>query len=306
MASRARGRAARWGAPALVVWAAAAATLAAAAEPGAVVVVRSADLAPHAAVEKAFVAAYGKGARAIELAPGDLAVQLRAVAGDARVIVAIGPDAARAAVALHRGAVVDALVPPAVQAELGDGARAVPAHPSPGQHVQIVRALLPHARRVGIVYDPAASAGVLAECEAALTAAGLTLVRREVADTAAVPGAVREVLGGVDALWLLADTTVLAPQNVRGILEVAAARHVPLIAPNAALTRAGALFGIEADYADVGRAAAGIARRLADGKPPLPPAPLKGDLFLNAAAARAFDVKVPDRVAARAVKIFDS
>jgi putative ABC transport system substrate-binding protein len=276
-----------------------------AAEPaGGVIVVRSTDLPGYRAVEKSFIEALGKPVRPVLLAPGDISMQVSAVARDAALVFAIGPDAAGAAALLDGPKVIYALVPDPGKAGLDRRAPGVPMFVSAGRQVRVLRTLLPRARRVGILFNPVESAALLAERRSALDAAGLRLVRAEARAPAQVGAALATLLPRIDALWLLPDPTVVGPETMRVILTAAAQARVPIVGFNENHARAGALLAVEGRYDDIGRRAAAAARDLLAGHTSLPEAP-DAAIFINARTAQALGIDLSDEARARATRVFE-
>ncbi len=269
-----------------------------------VVVIRSTDLPAYRAVEQALLADLGPAARALQLAPGNLAEQIRVTGGGARVFVALGPDVALAAAAQKGPAVLHAFVPNPAAVGLDPTLPSVPTQPSLGFQVRALRQLLPKVRRVGVIFDPAQTAALVAECDSTLVAAGLVLVRKEVATRAEVAGALEAILPTVDALWILPDSTVVGLETLRALLQAPLEALVPVMGYGEAQARGGALLTVEARWDDVGKKAAAAARRLVAGQKATV-APPEGSLFLNARTAAALGLKLTPAQRAEAAKVFE-
>ncbi len=288
---------------ALALAAAAAAGPSPARATGEVVVIRSTDLPAYRAVEQSFLASVGTAGRALQLAPGNLAEQVRITTSGAKVLFAIGPDVAVAAASLG-APLLYAMVPSASGAGLDPALPGVPMYVSPGHQVRAVHTVLPRAQRVGILYDPAVSSGQVAECESALLGAGLRLVRKEVGSRAEVPGALRQLLPTIDVLWLVPDSTVIGAETLRVLLQTPLAAKVPVVGYTEIMARAGALLTVEARWDDVGRKAAAAAKKMLAGGKPSVSAP-DGALFLNARTASALGIELSAPLRAEAAHVFE-
>lgn len=275
-----------------------------AAAAGEIVVIRSTDLPAYRAVEQAALADLGQAARSVQLAPGNLVEQIRVTTGGAKVLLALGPDVAAAAAAQKGPAVLHVFVPNPAAAGIDPTLPSVPTQPSLGFQVRALRQLLPKARRVGVIYDPAQSSALVAECDSTLVAAGLVLVRKEVAARAEVPSALEAILPTVDLLWILPDPTVVGLETLRALVQAPLEAHVPVIGYGESQARAGALLSAEARWDDVGRKAAAAARRLVAGQRAAAPAP-EGILFINARTAGALGLKLTPAQRAEAAKVFE-
>ncbi len=134
--------------------------------------------------------------------------------------------------------------------------------------------LLPKARTVGILYDPAQNEARAADSAAALKRAGLDVLSEAVPNPPALPVALQRLQNHVDVVQALADTTVYAPEHARALLLFSFRQQIPLVGPTESWVKAGALFALDWDYADLGRYCGALAlRQLAGGKsaPPAPP-----------------------------------
>lgn len=133
--------------------------------------------------------------------------------------------------------------------------------------------LLPEARNVGILFDPARGERQAADDAAALKRAGYDAVQAAVASPAELPTALTRLVGKVDLLYAIPDRMVFAREHSRTLLLFSFRHRIPLVGPSESWVRSGALFAIEWDYEDLGRYCAALAlRQLAGGRAPLPPA----------------------------------
>lgn len=271
---------------------------------GGVLVVRAADLAPHRAVEQAFLGSLGQAARTIVLGQGDPRQQVRSAAPGASVIFAIGSEAATASTEIKGTTLVYALVPSPTTSGLEPRTAGVSMFASPTRQVRYLRAALPRARRVGILFDPAHSRALVAECESAAADAGLTVVRGQVTSRKDVAAAARSLVDKIDVLWLVPDVTVVSGETFKFLVELSFQVRVPLVGFSEAMTRAGALLSVEASYADMGRKAAALARRALAGGGAATEWP-DSVLYVNAKTAELLNVSLSAAIRGGAAKVFD-
>ena len=272
---------------------------------GEVVVVRGSDLPAYKAVETAFTAALGSPARALSLTDGDAGAALKG----AGLIFAIGPDAAKAAsaavaAAAKPAALLVALVPSADKAGLDPRIPLMPMFVTPARQARVFKSVLPGLKTVGLLYDPAQSRALAAECEAAAGQAGIALIKAPVAPRQDVAGAARGLLSQVGALWLIPDTTVVSAETFKFLVQASVAQKVPLLGFSEGMAKAGALVTVEAGYAEIGRRAAASAKRLQDGAAAAPEAP-DGSVFLNAKSAELLGVELSAAARSKATKVFE-
>ncbi|MGI5862919.1 MAG: ABC transporter substrate-binding protein [Myxococcales bacterium] len=273
---------------------------------GNVVVARSSELGPYVALEKAFAGAIGQATTSVSLANAGGRTELeKALSAQPSLLLAIGSEAARAASEIKPSCpVIVALVPNPRMAGLAANTPFLPMFVPPARQLKIVRAFLPSVQKLGIIYDPAVSKALAAECQAAATAAKLTLVRKEVSARKDVIGAARELIGEVDAVWLIPDATVIAADTFKFVMVTSLGAKVPVIAFSEGMSKAGAVLAVEADYGEMGVKAAKAAQRLLGGGAEGPEAP-EGTIYLNAKSAAMLGLTLSPELRSRAAKIFE-
>ncbi len=255
----------------------------ASAGPGEVLIVRSSDLPAYRQFEDLFTASLGSPVRSVSAKDADAA---RAAVTAGGPMLAIGQDAARLIVdAKGQVSSVYALVPNPDKLGAGEAARAVPMFVSAMQQVALVRDFLPNAKRLGVLFDPAASAALVAELERAAKGAGAAIVKQEVKDRTQVANGLRELIGKVDAILLLPDPATLGVDTFKFLLQTALDSKVPLIGFSQGQAKAGALFAFEADYAGQAKEAAAALKRALANTPAAPQA-TTGVIYFNAKTAQ--------------------
>jgi len=178
---------------------------------------------------------------------------------------------------------------------------------STDRQFELLRQIAPGVRRVGVLFDPAVSGPLVRAARPIARAHGMELVAQAVRDDGAVVGAANLLLGSVDALWVVADPTILTQANARALILIALRTRKPLIALSEGFVRTGALVALAADPREVGRRAGSMARRIADGTPVrdlAPEAPPRLDLFINRATAEHIGLPVPAELIERARTVF--
>lgn len=146
------------------------------------------------------------------------------------------------------------------------------------------------ARRVGVLYDPARSGWYVREARAAAKQHGVELVLREVRESRQVMAQLSS-LRGVDALWLIPDTTAVTRETLEGYFLFGQKQSVPVVSFSSSHLRLGALASLEADRFELGKQAGEMAQQLLRGAQPaeLPvAAPRRVTLGTNEAVARRF------------------
>ena len=175
------------------------------------------------------------------------------------------------------------------------------------QEMQIawLKRLLPNAHNVGILFDPAQNERRVADGAAAWKRAGFVTVLEPVAGPAALPSALTRLTNSVDVLHAIPDTTVFAPEHSRALLLFSFRHQIPLAGPSEAWVRAGALYAIDWDYADLGRYCAALAVRQAGGAKSPPPPPARTRVVVNARSAEQLRIKWDDETRRSFDKVYE-
>jgi putative ABC transport system substrate-binding protein len=211
------------------------------------------------------------------------------------LILAVGVKAAKAAQGLGVPVVYCMVLEPeknGLDAPLMVG---VPLEVPPAIQLDLLKRLLPATRSVGLVYNPARSAHEVELAQAAAGKLALSLVAEPAASAAQFPDALRKLVPRAQALWLLADPTVVTQDTFRLMLESAMANRLPLLAFNEDFVRRGALLAVTPDFEGAGAEAARLAREFADGKKPgeLTAAQPRWTLVVNLTTARTLGISLP-------------
>jgi putative ABC transport system substrate-binding protein len=233
------------------------------------------------------------GATVIEEIPAaDAGARLKAAArwGADVAIVTLGPHAAtRAARDAPTIAAVDCMSPQA-----GASAQAVsPAIPSE-QQVAWLRRLLPSARYIGVLYDPAQNAQAIDALAAALRRADLNPVLVAVPTAAALPAALVRMSASADALLAVSDAIVYTPQTAKALLLFSFRHKLPLIGVSESWVQAGALFALDWDYRELGMFCGQLALQRLARHGAAAPSPPRLHVFVNLRSARLFGLRWDD------------
>jgi putative ABC transport system substrate-binding protein len=176
------------------------------------------------------------------------------------------------------------------------------------KRLELVRELMPRARRLGLISD-ATDARAKADLSALaprVAAAGLVLVVAEASNPQDFDAAVRQLLDQkVDAVLQVSTLSF----NMRGpLLELAAARKVPVIGSRAVFADAGALFSYGADFsAQIRRSAHYVDKILRGARPADLPVeqPSRLELVINLRTARLLGLTIPQAAVLRADRVIE-
>jgi len=179
---------------------------------------------------------------------------------------------------------------------------------SPETKLQMIRRILPGARRIGTIYSSEtflAYAKILEECDQM----GMSLVAKKVDSENDLAAAVKEISRKSDCLVMLPDTKIFTPASVKAVLLESLRAKFPVIGLSSHYTKAGALFSLDSDYNEVGKQAAEIAVRILRGEDPrniAPELPRKCRLSVNLAVAQRMGIDIPARVMKEAIEVYGS
>lgn len=172
--------------------------------------------------------------------------------------------------------------------------------------LRYLQRMLPHQKTIGVLYG---SPGTAVRIEAATRVAaglGLKLRAHRLESPRDLPEALERIAREADALWGVADEVVFSPQLAKPILLFSMRNRIPLVGLSESWVKAGALYALDRDYADIGAQCADLSIRILRGASPrsLPAAPPRKVVhFVNAKAARhlKMDLKGPLLIEARSV-----
>ncbi len=164
-----------------------------------------------------------------------------------------------------------------------------------GRRVDLVRLVLPEAKRVGVLWGPesAASQSGLAQT---LQSRGLGMVSSVVANPGSLFGGLRSVLDDADILFAVADPQVYSGSTIANILLATYRARIPVMAFSPAYVKAGALIAIYATPQQIGLQAAGLARVALQGSAlPAPQYPNDFEISVNEHVARSLGLNLDVR-----------
>ena len=172
------------------------------------------------------------------------------------------------------------------------------------EHLDLVRELVPKARRIGIPYNSGEtnSQYALTQLRPLAQEKGFELVTAVATNLGEVRKAVDSLIAQrVDAIYTGSDNTVLA--GFQSILKVAYEHKLAVIVGESATVERGGLATFSIDYPELGRATADLVDKILKGTSPgsLPVVTFKGrQLYLNAEAAEKMGVSIPEGMLERA------
>lgn len=135
----------------------------------------------------------------------------------------------------------------------------------PEKQLATLRKVLPHARKLGLLFDPGKSGAFVSKAQRAASAMGIELLTKEVHTPREAAAAIDAMKGKVHALWLLPDTTVVNPGTIDLLLLSTIENRIPVLTFSDKYAEKGALLSLEVDAAEAGRQAGEMANSILAG-----------------------------------------
>jgi ABC-type uncharacterized transport system substrate-binding protein len=193
--------------------------------------------------------------------------QLPSMAG-AKVVVTFGGEAALKSYPASMALVAALLPDPKLKPKHAGSVTRVGLLPDAAVLISKLKALDPGISSLA-AFDVDSSYGdYLAALKSAGAAAGVAVSVKKIDSVADLVGKLPAMKGSVQALWLPPDPLIMNPKTFGLLSAFCSASKIALIAPVAALARAGAFAGISPSFKAVGEAAGEAAGAYSDGQNP--------------------------------------
>lgn len=169
-----------------------------------------------------------------------------------------------------------------------------------------LRTLIPDAVNIGVLYNPGENRQRIEEASRVASGRGLNLVALEVRTPQDLPAALNTLSRRADVLLSVPDSVALAPQMAKPLLLFSFRNSIPLVGLSSSWVKAGALYALEWDYADLGAQAGEMALAILRGAKPstVPAVPPRRTFYtLNLKTAEQMKIRFSDeqKAGARAV-----
>jgi putative ABC transport system substrate-binding protein len=175
-----------------------------------------------------------------------------------------------------------------------------------GRQIDLIRKVVPNAKRVGMVYNPgeANSVVVVKQMQELLPKVGMSLVEAAAPRTVDVAAAARSLIGKVDVIYTSTDNNVVAAYE--SLVKVGNDAKIPLVAADNDSVKRGAIAAQGVDYYQLGQQVGDVVARILKGEKPgaIPSSTVnKVQLFVNPAAAQAQGVALPEAIIKSAAQV---
>ena len=169
-----------------------------------------------------------------------------------------------------------------------------------------IRAMLPEAKKVGILYTTSEvnSLSAIEQYKQLAPEYGLEIVESGISTTADIPLALDALLGKVDCLTNLTDNTVVSALAI--VLDKANAAGKPVFGSEIEQVKLGCIAAEGLDYIALGRQTGLMAAKVLKGEAKASEIPYEiitePGLYVNSAALESFGIVLSDELAARAIE----
>lgn len=165
--------------------------------------------------------------------------------------------------------------------------------------LQWLHKILPRHKTVGVLFGAEKSPTHIEDMRRAAAQLGLRLHAEAIATPQEIPDALARLAKHADVLWGIPDPMVLNAQTAETILLFCLRNRIAFMAPSEVWVKAGALFALDRDYADLGAQAAELTAQVVRGAAPksLPVAtPRKVAYTVNLKAARHLRIELDPKL----------
>lgn len=135
------------------------------------------------------------------------------------------------------------------------------------QQLTLLKKVSPQAKRIGVIYDPSKTGWLVRQAERIARDQGVRLVTKAIASSKDSVAALDAMQDEIDALWIVPDLTVLAPESVQYMLLFSFRHKIPVLGLSENQVRMGALLGLSFESGwDIGSQAAELASGILSGR----------------------------------------
>ncbi len=175
-----------------------------------------------------------------------------------------------------------------------------------GKHLELIRKITPHAKRIGVPYNPgeANSVTLVQLLQTNATAMSMTIVEAPAPKSADVLAAAQGLVGKVDVIYVPTDNTIVSA--LEAVIKVGIDNQIPVYAGDTDSVKRGAVAALGFDYYDVGWQTGNMVVRILNGAKP-GELPVEGvettQLFVNPGMAGKMGIAIPEAVIAEAAEV---
>ena len=178
------------------------------------------------------------------------------------------------------------------------------------KQLEMIRAILPDAKKIGIMYSTSEvnSESAIAEYKAAAPAYGFEIVESGISAAADIPLAADSLLEKVDCLNNLTDNTVVSALPV--ILDKAGKKNIPVFGSEVEQVKIGCLATVGLDYIDLGKQTGKMAAQVLKGEKKASEINFEviaeASFYGNTEVAENLGITLPESLTSSAKEMFDT
>lgn len=117
---------------------------------------------------------------------------------------------------------------------------------------EMMRRLLPGARNIGVLYNPAQNRQLILDASEIARKMNFRLDVHEVRSPKDLPEALKQISKSADAIWGINDPVVFTSETTKHILLFSYQNQIPFIGLSSEWVKAGALYSLDRDYKGIG------------------------------------------------------
>ncbi len=177
------------------------------------------------------------------------------------------------------------------------------------KQLEMIRAILPEAKKIGIMYSTSEvnSVSAIEEYKAAAPEYGFEIVESGISATADIPLAADSLLEKVDCINNLTDNTVVSSLPL--ILDKAAKKNIPVFGSEIEQVRIGCLATVGLDYIDLGKQTGVMAAKVLKGETKASDLNFEviteASFYGNNKVAENLGITLPEELTSSATEMFD-
>jgi putative ABC transport system substrate-binding protein len=171
----------------------------------------------------------------------------------------------------------------------------------------LLRRFLPKARNVGVIYNPEDNRKKIEAAVKVSKRMGFKLEAQAVRMPKELPAVLKNLAKRADVLWGIPDKLILNPQTAKQILLFSFRNRIPFIGLSTPWVKAGALYSLSWDYADLGMQCGTMAFKILSGVrvSSIPPAsPRKIQYCLNQKTVEHMKIEISEELIRDAHRVF--
>lgn len=176
--------------------------------------------------------------------------------------------------------------------------------------LQMIRNILPEAKKIGIMYttSEANSVSAIAEYKKLAGEFGFEIVEKGLTSGADVPLATDDLLGKVDCITNLTDNTVVS--SLATVLEKANEKKIPVFGSEVEQVKLGCLAAEGIDYISLGKQTGKMAAKILKGEKKASEMKFETitepGFYVNTKVAESLGIEIPKDMVSKAVESFDT